>query len=187
MITYTTSTSQLDLQGILRLQKGNLKNKLSANEIKNQGFVTVEHTLELLNKLNKHEKHIIAKDGAMVVGYVLAMTKASRYDVPILVPMFDVFDEVRYEGKLISAYNYLVVGQVCVDKSYRGQGIFDDCYLAYKRHYADTYDFAITEIVATNLRSLHAHKRIGFEEIHSYLDSTKTEWKVVIWDWKSKE
>lgn len=185
MITYTTSENNIELEGILSLQKANLKNSLSEGEIESQGFVTVSHGLETLKKFNQIEKHIIAKVGEKVVGYILTMTKESRFDVPILLPMFDVFDHIQYRDKVISAYNYMVVGQVCVDKNYRGQGIFGDCYLTYKKHYAEKYDFAITEIAKTNLRSLNAHKRIGFKEKHSYTDANKTEWIIVMWDWKN--
>ena len=80
----------------------------------------------------------------------------------------------------------MVVGQVCVDKQYRGQGIFDQVYVTYKNYYLNKYDFAITEIANTNIRSLNAQKRIGFKEIHSYLAPDNTEWVVVVWDWKNE-
>ncbi|MBI3482126.1 MAG: GNAT family N-acetyltransferase [Bacteroidetes bacterium] len=156
---------------------------MSPDEIQSQGFVTVNHTLEQLKKLNDFEKHVIAKEHDKVVGYVLAMTQQSKSDIPILFPMFDSFDKMNFNGQKINEYHYIVVGQVCVDKAFRGQGIFDKCYDAYKEYYKDRYDFAITEIAATNTRSLQAHRRIGFKEINSYFD--KTEWIVVVWDWKA--
>ncbi|HEV8504802.1 MAG TPA: hypothetical protein VGQ53_05365 [Chitinophagaceae bacterium] len=112
------------------------------------------------------------------------MTRQSRCDIPVLVPMFELFDTISYNNKKISEYNYLVVGQVCIDKAWRGQGILDHCYAAYKEHYQAKYDFAITEIAAANLRSLNAHKRIGFKEIKIYESPDKTKWSVVLWDWK---
>lgn len=184
MITYTTSDSKSDLESILKLQKSNLPQSLSKDEIQSQGFVTVDHTYDLLKKLNDNEKHIIAKDHGKVIGYVLAMTKYSKFNIPILFPLFNAFDTILYKNKKISEYNYMLVGQVCVDKEYRGQGIFDSCYTAYKEFYKDKYDFAITEIAYTNPRSLNAHKRIGFKEIHSYFGPDKTEWIVVLWDWE---
>lgn len=184
MIIYTTANSKNDLEGILKLQKSNLPQNLNSVEIQSQGFVTVNHTYDLLKKLNDHEKHIIAKDHDKVIGYVLAMTKHSKFDIPILLPMFNEFDTVLFKDKKISEYNYILVGQVCVDKEYRGQGIFDKSYDNYKKIYKDKYEFAITEIAKTNYRSLNAHKRIGFDEIYSYVGPDKTEWIVVLWDWK---
>ena len=75
------------------------------------------------------------------------------------------------------------VGQVCVDKAWRGQGILDHCYATYREQYRNKYDFAITEIAGGNLRSLKAHRRIGFKEINKYVSPDKTEWIVVLWDW----
>jgi L-amino acid N-acyltransferase YncA len=183
MIIYTTANSEDDLNGILTLQKINLAPSLTTAEIESQGFVTVDHSYDQLEKLNHYEKHIIAKDNDKVIGYLLAMTKRSRLDIPVLIPMFELFDAVYYNDKKICKYNYLVVGQVCIDKAYRGQGILDRCYAAYRQHYRPKYDFAITEIATTNVRSLKAHKRIGFKEINIYVSPDETEWSVVLWDW----
>jgi L-amino acid N-acyltransferase YncA len=187
MITYTTSKTISELEGILHLQKLNLPQQLNAAEINSQGFVTVDHSYESLEKLNDYEKHVIARDGDKVIGYVLAMTKESKHDIPILIPMFDLFDTLSYQEKKISAHNYIVVGQVCVAREYRGQGILDDCYATYKKFYGHKYDFAITEIANKNRRSLNAHKRIGFKEVHSYTGPDQIEWVVVIWDWKNDD
>lgn len=184
MITYQTSETDKELSQILDLQKNNLPRNLTESEIKSQGFVTVNHTLKDLKNLNSYERHLIAKDNNKVVGYLLAMTKNSKHDIPILIPMFEVFDKIQFKNKLISEYNYLVVGQVCIDKAYRGQGLLDNIYSAYRNCYQKKYDFAITEIASTNTRSINAHKRIGFSEIHRFADSNNTEWSIVIWDWK---
>lgn len=166
MISYTTSNSEEELYGILQLQKSNLPNNILAEEKQNQGFVTVEHTYQQLKKLNDVVPHIIAKDNEKVVGYVLAMTKASKTEIPILIPMFEVFDQLKYDNQVISAYNYMVVGQVCVEKEYRGQGIFDAIYNFYRKQLEPKFEFAITEIAAINFRSLKAHQRVGFKEVY---------------------
>lgn len=184
MISYTTSTTDQELLGILALQKANLADGLTAAEIESQGFVTVTHSFAELKKLNDVENHIIAKDGDSIIAYLLAMTQHSRFDIPVLIPMFEMFTQLLFSDKPISSYNYMAVGQVCVDKNYRGVGILDNCYAAYKNRFKEKYDFAITEIVCTNLRSLNAHKRIGFKEIHRYNASNNTEWSIVVWDWK---
>ena len=183
MIEYTTSKTKDELSGILDLQKANLSNVLTKDEIITQGFVTVDHSYDQLKNLNDIENHIIAKDNDKVIAYLLAMTQQSRFDLPILIPMFERFEKILFRNKLISDYNYIVVGQVCVEKSYRGKGILDNCYAAYKNQFASKFDFAITEIASTNLRSLNAHKRIGFIEIDTYNSNDKTEWCIVLWDW----
>ena len=185
MICYTTSTTEKDLLSILSLQKINLANTLTKQEIETEGFVTVSHNINALTKLNNIENHIIAKDDDTVIDYLLAMTYQSKFEVPILTPMFNVFDKVLFANKPISTYNYIVVGQACISKAYRGQGVLDKCYATYKEHFMLKYDFAITEIASTNLRSMKAHKRIGFEEISSYTSPDGTDWRVVLWNWKN--
>src|SRR5688500_2995912 len=121
MIQYTTSATPEDLQGILTLQKANLPQALTKEQIQSQGFVTVSHSYNDLKKLNEIEKHIIAKDGNNVVGYLLAMTEQSKADIPVLIPMFNLFEKITLGDKVVSDYNYIVVGQACIDKQYRGQ------------------------------------------------------------------
>ena len=183
MIIYTKAVTAADLHGILSLQKSNLSRSLDAQEVEKEGFVTVDHSYEVLKKMNDHEQHVIARSNEQVIGYVLAMTKRSKSDIPVLLPMFEMFEKIQYRKKFISEYNYIVVGQVCVDKNFRGQGIFDNCYHAYRKFYSKEYDFAITEIASTNMRSRNAHKRIGFKEVYSYVSPDNIEWIVVIWDW----
>ncbi|MEP7144707.1 MAG: GNAT family N-acetyltransferase [Ferruginibacter sp.] len=180
---YTTSKRERDLSGIIQLQKNNLRANLSPEEISSQGFVTVIHSLEDLTKMNDIEQHIVCKDEEKVIAYVLAMTPKSKNDIPVLVPMFELFKEIQYKGKPISTYHYIVVGQVCVDKNYRGQGILDKCYEVYKNAFKGKYDFAITEISGRNLRSTNAHKRIGFSEVHRYTSPNMEDWSIVILDW----
>ncbi len=185
MIVYTTVKSREEILEVLDLQKINLQQNLTKEEIKTQGFVTVIHSYDTLKRMNDIEQSIIAKNNDEVIGYLLAMTRKSKNDIPVLIPMFDAFDNVIYDNKKISVYKYIVVGQVCIAKEWRGQGILDDCYMAYKKHFSDKYDFAITEIQSKNKRSVNAHLRIGFKVIHSYKDLDGIEWDIVLWDWRN--
>lgn len=186
MITYTTAQNDTDLQQILTLQKQNLAAGLTSEQINSQGFVTVSHRFEDLKKMNEIEQHVIAKDNDSVVAYLLAMTAHSKSDVPILFPLFEMFERVNYQGRKIADYKYMVVGQACVAEDYRGKGIFDACYAAYRNCFKDRYDFAVTEIAIRNQRSVNAHKRVGFESVYEYAAPDGEEWSVVIWPWNGK-
>jgi hypothetical protein len=183
VIIYTTSKTTDDLSAVIVLQKNNLQVNLTKKEIVSEGFVTVMHSLEDLKKMNDIEQSIIAKDDGKVIAYVLAMTPKSKADIKVLIPMFEHFEKITLRGKPLSKYTYIVVGQVCVAKGYRGQGILDNCYAEYKKKFKKEYDFAITEIATKNLRSINAHRRIGFSEIHRYLSPENEQWSIVIWEW----
>ena len=183
IISYNAAETDKDLIGILLLQLNNLRARLTPEEAQEQGFLTVVHSLETLQKMNSIEPHIVAKQNDEVIAYLLAMTSASKYNLPILLPMFEAFEKISYEGKPVSSYNYVVVGQVCVAREFRGQGILDKCYEAYRNRLQPRYDFAITEIATLNARSISAHKRIGFQEIHRYNAPNSEQWSIVVWKW----
>ena len=182
MLQLTQSKSLADLKGIHGLQKANLRAQISVEEKESQGFVFVQHSLEDLKKLNDIEPHVIALEENHVAAYILAMTEASKADIPQLTSMFRQFDQIEYEGKKVCDYCYIVVGQVCVGKEYRGKGLFDKVYKHYQESFSEKYDFTITEISTSNHRSLRAHQRIGFVVIHTFQDRLE-EWNIVLWDW----
>lgn len=184
MIQFKSAESREELEGILTLQRINLSQNISESEKAAQGFVTVHHSFDQLSEMNTIAPHLIAKDGEKVVGYILAMTKASKDLIPVLVPMFEQFNQLVFRGKLLAEFNYLVIGQICVDKNYRGQGIFDGMYDAYRENFSPSFDFAITEIAVSNVRSIKAHQRVGFQIFHEFSDSSQN-WAIVMWDWKN--
>lgn len=184
-IQYTTAQSRQDLEGILELQKANLLKNLSPEEAAQNGFVTIDHSYDQLERLNQKAPHIVARHEGRVVGYVLAMTSDFRQEFPVLEPMFNLFDGLVYKGKPVSSYIYLVAGQACVHKDYRRSGIMHECYKLYKAEYGHRYNLAITDIVSSNTASLAAHEKTGFREIAHFTGADGVDWTVVLWDWKS--
>jgi hypothetical protein len=114
MVQLCLSQSTADLEGILSLQRENLLTILSEEEKASQGFVTIPHTLDQLEAMHSIAPHVHAKENEQVVGYVLAMTLASRKAIPMMASLFDNFDELEVAGKKVSTYRPMVVGQVCV-------------------------------------------------------------------------
>ena len=99
-------------------------------------------------------------------------------NIPMLLPLIKIADEV------VSNKPYLVMGQICIDKPYRGLGLFDGMYNYYKQQLSGQYQCLITEVAVENQRSLNAHKRVGFKAVHSRVESGQ-EWKLLVWDWKT--
>jgi L-amino acid N-acyltransferase YncA len=97
--------------------------------------------------------------------------------------MFEKFESLQWKNKSLNDYTYYVMGQICVDKQYRGQGLFDALYQKHKEVYSKQFDLIVTEIATRNHRSINAHKRVGFETIDTFTDDTD-EWNVVAWDFK---
>ena len=154
MITYGISTTTEDLKGILELQQRNLQKSISSEELKSQGFVTVEHDLDLLTRMNSPYQHIIAKEDDKVVAYALVMLPKWKEEIPVLLEMFDQIDAIKYEKALLRDSKYFTMGQVCVAKSHRGQGVFAGLYAEMKKRMGEDFDYLITEIASRNHRSI---------------------------------
>ncbi|MCE9667109.1 GNAT family N-acetyltransferase [Myxococcus stipitatus] len=173
-----------DLEQILSLQRENLKQALSADEMRAQGFVTVEHDLAALERMHALGPSVVARHGGQVVAYALTMPRECRDLMPVLVPMFDLLDRLEYQGRPMKDVPFYVMGQVCVGKAHRGQGLFDQLYAVHRELYRERYALLVTEIATRNLRSMRAHARVGFQVLHTYRDATD-EWAVVGWDWSA--
>ncbi|PWU03172.1 MAG: GNAT family N-acetyltransferase [Bacteroidetes bacterium] len=183
MPTATLVTNHDELEEILALQVLNLKQNIDGDEMKSQGFVTISHTIDVLEKMNSIAPSVLVKEGNQIAGYALTMMKECRILVPGLDPMFESFDALEWKGKKLKEYRFYVMGQICIAKEFRGQGIFEQLYLHHKKIFSPVYDFIITEVATRNTRSLRAHEKVGFKTIHTYTDELDT-WAVVIWDWK---
>jgi len=166
-----------ELQQILDLQRRNLARNLSERELAEQGFVTVEHTLEVLRRMHALVPSIVAKDGPELAGYALVMPVECRSFIPVLEPMFQ-----RLEALGTYRRRFYVMGQICVASPYRGQGVFDLLYRTHREHLSGRFDSVVTEVATRNSRSLRAHQRVGFEELERYRDATD-EWVLLIWRW----
>jgi len=177
MISYKTATSTNDLEQILELQKINLPQKISSEEKQKEGFVTVEHNFHLLKQMNDVCPHIIAKDTNRVVGYALSMHPKFGNAIEILKPMFS---EINQSIKKICITediqnneenfknSFIVMGQICIDKLYRKQGIFRNLYTKMQQEISPQFTTIITEVDSLNTRSLQAHYAIGFKTLSKY-------------------
>jgi len=179
----TIVTTDKELQQIVQLSDENIRTKISQEEKHSQGFVSWNYSFDLLQKMNEQHPHIIVKDEHKVIGYALVALKEAKRFHTDLEAMIQHLDKIIYNDKKLSEYRYYVMGQICIDKSYRGKGIFEMLYQKHKKLFQNNYDFIVTEISTSNTRSLRAHEKIGFKSIYTYCDPME-EWNVVLWDWK---
>lgn len=177
------ATSEDELHAILALQKRNHVSSVSDMEKTSQGFVTVQHDFQLLKSMHQKAAQIIALDKGNLIGYALVMLKDFKEKIPVLEPMFDVFEDLIYKHQPLRTMKYYVMGQICIAASHRGKGVFEALYQKHKEVYSHMYDLCITEVSTRNIRSLKAHEKVGFENIHTYKDDSD-EWAILAWDWK---
>lgn len=173
MIIFKTTETNQELKDILILQRKNLKENLTLEEQNSQGFVTVKHNFDLLKQMNTYHSHTIAKHNNKVIAYALSMSVKLKNEITILKPMFNEINNIIKDDK------YIVMGQICIDKKYRGKGIFKSLYLEMKNSFSTKgFKYIITEIDIKNKRSLNAHKSVGFTTLKDYVIGNKN-WRIV--------
>ena len=177
MIQYKLTSTKLELAQIIELQQRNLPLNISANEKNEQGFVSAQHTLDLLTKMHDAHPHVIAKHNNKVIGYALCMLQEFRSEIPLLTPMFNQTDKAIKE--LDEKLNYIVMGQICIDKKYRKQGMFRALYKYMKQNISKEYNAIITEVDVKNVRSSNAHKAIGFKILKEH-QSNNQNWELIL-------
>jgi predicted N-acetyltransferase YhbS len=182
MIEIKRVTEYAELSGIKTLQNKNLRTILSSDERAREGFVTAEYALEYLQIMHNAEPSVIAKDGEKVVGYALVSTRETGRLHPLLAYLFDVIDTKTFKGRPLVNEPYVVVGQLCVDKDYRGQGLAQRLYTHYREALSGKFACCLTDIDEANPRSLNAHLKSGFEVLDT-LRYEGSDWHIVIWDW----
>lgn len=183
MLEVSIVTTEKELLQIHELNQKNLKQNLSEETKKNEGFVTWLYSVELLKKMHQLSPSIIIKDVQKLAAYALTTLKDSATFHPDLKTMFCNLETVYFRNQPLSFYRFYCMGQICVDEEYRGMGLVNMLYLKHREVYSTQYDFILTEISTSNSRSLRAHEKMGFETIYTYQDSID-EWNVVVWDWK---
>lgn len=113
VVLYTVTQTDQDLQQILELQKANLPDRLSPDELQSQGFVTLRHDLNTLRLMHKVYPHIIAKyvDTAddrdnnkndRIIGYALCTMQSAEMHIPTLAGVFHIIESVSYQGKTLT-------------------------------------------------------------------------------------
>jgi GNAT superfamily N-acetyltransferase len=180
-IIFDIASTDQQFEQILKLQRQNLFRNISEEQQGQQGFVFAEHTMSLLKMMAAHLPQVIAISNGKVIGYNLAMPVSMKNEIPSLVPMFDEFERSKYRGKPLSAYSFIVGGQVCVDKDFRGQDLLRKLYHETRNRLPSGYQLCVTEVSARNNAGLKAHQKMGFEIISTYHDG-KELWNVVVWD-----
>ena len=176
--------TEQELKGLKQLQTNNLRRLIGEEEAMKEGFVTSEYSLELLQKMHAIYPSIIVKDGDEVVAYTIVTNKAVYGEHPEVDHLFNTLDATLYHGKSLKEVPYILVGQVCVGKSHRGQGWVPKMYEYYKSIHAKNYTYLVTDISQANKRSIRMHQKVGFETI-GVIEQVGTGWDIVLWNWNA--
>lgn len=181
---YRPAETKDDLKQILSLQSLNIKaagngSINNRNIVKEQGFVTVRHTLSMLCKMGEVYPHIVASDNNCIQGYALVLLQELCHEIPVLIPMSDRLKALSYKGDTFDKLSYFVMGQICVSQACRRQNVATQLYRTLSDQMCKDFDYMITEVSEHNKPSMRMHLNVGFEIIDTYRTEDE-EWNILI-------
>ena len=151
-----------DIEGIRALMKKYHRDTIS-DEDRPDGFVTTAITDEQLMALINKEKGvtIIAEpvEGGpdKVLGFCFAAPWEFWEAGPLFRQMIDIIPDYEFEGKRLVVSDSYQYGPVCVDRSIRGTGAFEDLFYASLAQFRERFPLMLTFVNQINGRSENAH------------------------------
>ena len=176
--------NESELVQVHKLLEENLKQNLSYQERKQQGFITINYSLNSLIKLNKITPTIVAIDESKVIGYALSANRNCKGLHKFLDMVIAEVDKTFYNKDLLLESDYVVVGQLCVAKAYRRRGVSQKIYQEFKQEFHQTHPYCLTGVDALNKGSIESHKKCGFRVLKQLKCGLNSIGYLLIWDWR---
>jgi ribosomal protein S18 acetylase RimI-like enzyme len=175
--------SKNDYEQIILLNELNNIEKVDKDLWASEGFLSLKFSNEQLDLFRGPFKHVVAKVNDKIIGYALVLLKENKFASPFFDPMFDIINSTDMEGKLLKDINYFVMAQICVDKQFRGIGVFKALYYTLADQMGSSFEKVIIEVSPNNIKSMFAHQNIGFEVINTVKNKEGVvDWNVMSWD-----
>lgn len=134
------------------------------------GFVTTNLTWDQLERLISVERGvIIAKNQGQILGYALAAPWKFWSEWPFFAHMIQELPKFQYQGNEITTENSYQYGPICVHRSVRGTGVFEELFYSSLASMKERYPIMATFINQINPRSYAAHTRkAGMDEVGTF-------------------
>ncbi len=154
---------------IFELQKKNLKENLSPEDKKSQGFLSLNNSIEEIEDLINDNLVIVIKDWEKVVWYEIVITLEKAQKIAFEKPLLDNSSNMEYLWKPLVDYKYCIMWQTCVDTNYRWMKIPEMLKNLFIEKFWWKFDLWICEISEENTRSINAHiGKLWFKVIWNY-------------------
>lgn len=163
-----------DLPKIIKLQKDNNFSRATEEE----GFIGVEMNLPILKEINQ-DGIFVAGTEKSIAGYAMPLTEGVAKRIPIVSKFVDRLEGLKFKGKKVSGYRWVIAGQMLIDKKFRGTGLAEKLWTNYVNLMKREYEIMLTEIPEDNQKMLSAFtKRLKFEIIETYSNKGK-KWHIL--------
>lgn len=159
--------SEADLRNVVELQNANLSSVLTEQE-KEDGFLSGGFNEAQYAEMNRSGNVIVAYEGNELVGFLGVGTLEFNRSYPLPSAMIEKLASISYRGKSLDQYSLCLAGPVCVSKSHRGKGIFQEMYGEMHKISPAEIELVATLVSTSNHRSLAAHKKVGLEQVGQF-------------------
>lgn len=178
-----------DMEGVKALLRKYHHDSIS-DEDRPDGFVTTAITDEQLTELieKEHGVTIIAEPTDEGLDKVLGFCFAAPWEFwepwPLFRHMIGIIPDYEFEGKNLVVSETYQYGPVCVDRSIRGTGAFEELFFASLNQFRDRFPVMLTFVNSINSRSENAHNNkahmetvgtFDFNDNHYLLMAIKTD------------
>ena len=151
-----------DMEGVKALLRKYHRDTIS-DEDRPDGFVTTAITDEQLKELieKEHGVTIIAEPAEEGPDKVLGFCFAAPWEFwetwPLFRHMIDIIPDYEFEGRKFVVSDTYQYGPVCVDRTIRGTGAFEELFFASLDQFRDRFPVMLTFVNQINKRSENAH------------------------------
>ncbi|MDB5264403.1 MAG: putative acetyltransferase, family [Adhaeribacter sp.] len=165
MQTYTLrAATASDLPSLTHLANEYIYERLSESE-RAMGFLTGRFDLPAIEKMVNSATSIVACVDKELVGFVINSKLTAAEYPPLLQAMIQIFPELHYQGRPLTAYKYFFYGPVLVSKSHRGNSLLSRMFrqtIAFLQH---QFELGIAFIHIHNHHSLNIHTNYLGQEV----------------------
>lgn len=169
-----------DIPNILKLHRKYQVNTI-ADVDRADGFVTTDFTHEQLTRLIEQENGIcVAKIDDQIIAYVMTASWSFWEEWPLFSHMSKELPALTYKNHNLNTSNSYQYGPICIDKTYRGLGIFEKIFYYSLEHMSQRYPVMVSFINKTNKRSFSAHiNKLGLDIINDFHFNNNSYYEVV--------
>lgn len=164
--------TESDFPAIVDLQLRHLITNLSPDE-QADGFLSGYFDIPALHAANEDLCVIVCANSTNIAGFICLSTPAFKYSNDVAVAMLEAIQDAEILGRSFSEWKICLCGPVCIDRDYRGTGLFLKMYERIPA-YAAHCDLLVTLIAKTNGRSIAAHKKVGMSTVADFQWNSKS-------------
>lgn len=146
----------VDYPSIIRLQRVNYIGNLTEEERK-EGFLSAEFSLAQVAAIASDLGIAIVTTGDDVAGCLCALRREFDHGSPVVAKMLESYEQARFEGQPLSAFNSYIYGPVCIAREHRRRGLLRGLYEFQKQDLAGQFEVGVALVSHSNPHSMQAH------------------------------